>query len=257
MDRFVDYYGAEVCNEKPFYNFGAGNWRHPHFQNIDLVHPNYPNNKPDIEYDALSLNPLPIKSGSAKIFYFSHVNEHLPDNINTFLFTEMYRCLEPGGLIRFVFPDLNLANRAHQENDRSFFLRDWWRGQNASDLRADHEIGQLWLDYFATRAQEGSPNDGNKKYTAAQVEEMILADGYEKAAADICAGLSLEAQRKAPGCHMNYWTPAKFERFCAPLGFDVCTSAYGQSVCPPLRDTTYFDKNMPVLSGYVDAIKAV
>lgn len=256
MDRFTEHFGERVCAERPFFNFGAGNWKNGYFRNMDIVHPQYPNNQPDIVYDAFSMAPFPIETGSAQIFYFSHVNEHLTDAINEHVLSEVWRCLAPGGIVRICFPDFNLACRAHSNNDRSFFLRDWVRSKRELEVRDPFPITQLWLDFFATRAQEGSPKDGNRKYAAAEIDQMLNEEGYESIARRIVAGLSEDVQKATPACHINYWTHDKFRSFLKSAGFSrIENSSHLQSACPPLRNPKWFDHNMPAISGYIEAVK--
>lgn len=255
LDRFEAFYGQALCDKRPFYNFGSGNWSHKYFQNIDIIHPKYPNNKPDIVYDAMSRAPLPIETGSAKLFYFSHVNEHLPDDINLLIFRETRRSLEDGGVARFTCPDFDLAKRAYEADDSSFFLYDQILDAKDREPRLGMPTAQLFLNFFATRAQAGSPSDGNKKYTSAEFASLVESEGAETAARIISQNMSLEAQKKAPGCHINWWNFDKFRSFLMEAGFsDVRQSSYLQSCVPPLRQKDFFDLRLPQVSIYVDAI---
>jgi hypothetical protein len=252
--RFLEVFGETVCADRPFYNFGSGNWAHPLWRNIDIVHPKYPQNQPEIVYDAMTLDPLPIATDSARLFFFSHVNEHLDDEMNTHVLSEVYRSLAPGGMVRLVFPDFDLATRAHREGDRSFFLKDWNRAAAAQEERKDRDISSLLLDFFATRAQIQSPVDGNVKLTGDQFHALIRDLGYEGAAQLVSSRMSLEAQAKAPGLHINWWNYNKMRRFLQAAGFaKVERSAFLQSACPALRDRKFFDKTQPAMSCYVEA----
>jgi len=253
---FKVFFGEKVCKARPFYNFGSGNWRHPYFQNIDLEHEQYPNNKPDLPYDAFSLDPFDIESDTGKIFYISQVNEHLPDSVNRHIFSEIYRTLEAGGVLRIAYPSFERAVKAFEDGDRGFFLWDWNRGDEARNIRENHNIAQLFLDFFATRAQEGSPDDGNRKYTAAEIREMVSDTDPVATAEYVCTNLEPSVQRQFPGCHCNYWTFEKMKKFLADAGFvRIEKSAYLQSRIPPLRDSEFFDKTLPTLSAYVEARK--
>ena len=252
-ERFERLFGVPACEAKAFVNFGAGNWRHPCFTNVDLDHPEYPRNRADVVYDAFDLQPLPLADGSVEVWYASHVNEHIPDRHNAFLLQEVYRVLKPGGLVRIVYPDLELAHAAYTRNDRDFFLVDWPRKRRAVETRADHPIGQLLLDFFASRAQVGSPRDGNTKYSGAEFERLIEAHGLEKAAALMTGGLREGPQRRRPNAHTNFWTFAKWQHVVKRAGFvRITRSAYLQSELPPLRDPHYFDRTCPHMSGYVE-----
>ena len=51
----------------------------------------------------------PLEDGAVSFVYSDNVIEHIPLEPARTLFAEAYRCLQPGGVIRFVTPDL----RAH------------------------------------------------------------------------------------------------------------------------------------------------
>ena len=53
----------------------------------------------------------PLEDGSVSHVYSDNVIEHVPLEAGRVLFAEAYRCLQPGGVIRFVTPDL----RGHVE----------------------------------------------------------------------------------------------------------------------------------------------
>lgn len=50
--------------------------------------------------------PWPIGDGEVEVIYSDNVIEHIPLVPARTLFAEAYRCLQPGGTIRFVTPDL-------------------------------------------------------------------------------------------------------------------------------------------------------
>lgn len=255
LERFAHVFGNEDVENKCFINFGAGNWTHPCFKNMDIVHPRYPDNKPDIVYDAFARQPFPIESATIGGFYFSHVNEHLPDQINDFLFAEVFRCLRPGGVVRFVFPDFDKALRAYARSDRDFFQFDWWRRSGFSD-RMEWSNAALLLEFVAGRALRGGPEDGNKKYSADEFAEWISEESPYDVAKQICRALSWKAQKKNPNTHCNWWTVRKFKKCLEKVGFsNVWESSYLGSVLYPLRDSKLFDTTFPHMSGYVEAQK--
>ena len=56
--------------------------------------------------------PWPVGDGEVEVIYSDNVIEHIPLLPARTLYAEAYRCLQPGGVIRFVTPDL----RAHVEH---------------------------------------------------------------------------------------------------------------------------------------------
>jgi predicted SAM-dependent methyltransferase len=64
---------------------------------------------------------LPFRSGTVDAIYSHHVMEHLPESNLPFHFSEMFRCLKPGGIIRVGGPNGDTAMRKFVENDASWF----------------------------------------------------------------------------------------------------------------------------------------
>jgi Uncharacterized protein conserved in bacteria len=64
---------------------------------------------------------LPFRSGSVDAFYSHHVIEHLPDASLPFHFSELLRCLKPGGVIRIGGPNGDAAFARFVANDGAWF----------------------------------------------------------------------------------------------------------------------------------------
>lgn len=81
-------------------NVGCGAIAHPAWQNFDV--------EPRLSYvKKLDVRlGLPLSDGSADAVYSSHVVEHLSDTEAGAYFTDLWRVLAPGGVIRIVVPDL-------------------------------------------------------------------------------------------------------------------------------------------------------
>ncbi len=62
--------------------------------------------------------PWPIGDGEVEAVYSDNVIEHIPLLAARTLYSEAYRCLQPGGVIRFVTPDLG-AHVEHYLSGRS------------------------------------------------------------------------------------------------------------------------------------------
>jgi len=83
----------------------------------------------------LSLNVLwglPFVRDSVRRIFLSHMFEHLfyPSEAKGFL-QELFRVLEPGGVVRIIVPDTAKAIHAYVENDETYFRSrkstlDWW-----------------------------------------------------------------------------------------------------------------------------------
>lgn len=107
-------------------------------------------------------NPLPFRDGTVDAFYSHHVIEHLPDPVISCLFSEMHRCLKPGGIIRVGGPDGDTAIRKFLENDRAWF-GDWpdkresigGRFANFIFCRGEH-VTMLSRSYLAELARDAN-----------------------------------------------------------------------------------------------------
>ena len=64
---------------------------------------------------------LPFRDETVDAFYSLNMIEHLPDNILAYHFSEMFRCLKNGGIIRVGGPNADMAIKKFQENDRDWF----------------------------------------------------------------------------------------------------------------------------------------
>ncbi len=78
------------------------------------------------------LRGLPFRAGSARHIFVSHFLEHLffPRDVKPFL-AELRRVLAPGGIVRFVVPDIEQCIDAYTAGDQVFFgsrreFWDWW-----------------------------------------------------------------------------------------------------------------------------------
>jgi SAM-dependent methyltransferase len=65
-------------------------------------------------------NPLPFHDATVDVLYSHHVIEHLPDL--AFHFSELYRCLKPGGIFRVGGPNGDSAMRKFLEGDSGWFI---------------------------------------------------------------------------------------------------------------------------------------
>lgn len=64
---------------------------------------------------------LPFQDASVDVFYSHHVIEHIPDKQLVRHFSDMHRCLKPGGLIRIGGPNGDMAIRKYLAEDREWF----------------------------------------------------------------------------------------------------------------------------------------
>lgn len=253
--------------DRRLYNVGAGRFSHPYWTNIDYDSEWYARNREHmrtgIQYDLLSLQPIPVDSDSAEIVYTSHTIEHITDAAAENLFKEAHRMLKPGGVFRATTPNVELELQAYREDDRDYFYWIDRYSQHAEMARIGIRIAmreastaQVLLHHFAASASELVVDGAADRVSDAQLAEWLAALPVEEALNRCTAICPVDLQRKYPGRHSNWWSFAKIERMLRAAGFtQIYLSGYGQSRRPVLRNTRLFDSTHPQISLYAETIK--
>ncbi len=135
-------FGCGLCAPTSFRNFDAGPafWlqsRLP-FLRQSLVRRGFPDYPRNVEYGDV-IGGLPLREKSVDAVYCSHVLEHLAlDDLRKTL-RNVYLYLKPGGIFRFVLPDLEgLARRYLESSDAgaaSQFMRASYLGVDSQGAR--------------------------------------------------------------------------------------------------------------------------
>ena len=252
IDLYYQMYDKAAVTNRKFYNIGAGGFRHPAWTNVDRESEYYEaaqRNGVDINWDLMSLTPLPIESNTAEIVFTSHVIEHVTNQAVQNMFTEVFRILKPGGYFRVTTPNIELDIRAYRDNDRHFFFwaDNYSLPESMRKLKYRYplnkaSIQQLFLAHFATAASI-IPIDGCEQRIDDDELDRIFREMTDEEALDYCIGrIPPETNRDAPGNHMNWFNKDKLFRMLEVAGFkEVYLSGYGQSLAPVLRNTYYFD----------------
>lgn len=266
IDRYYRIYGKEAVENRRFYNIGAGGFRHPAWTNVDHKSEWYKDaqgNDIGIDWDLLSLTPIPVEDSSAEIVYSSHTIEHVTDEAAQNMFNESCRILRKGGFFRVTTPNTDLDFRAYQENDRHYYY--WIDGYSIPKryqmLKLNIPLNkasmqQIFLSHFAASASTLYTDMSPESMSDEEFDRVFREMKYEDALNFCTSKCSLEAQKKYPGRHINWWNKDKVFRMLRIAGFDnIYLSGYGQSSSPVLRNTLIFDKTHPKVSLYVEAVK--
>ena len=122
-------------------NLGAGVWYARGWKVLDCQGSwyRYAPSYIDFEHDLTSNRPLPFAKGSVHMFYSEHVFEHFRDEWCRHILDEAFRSLEPGGGLRIVVPDADLAYERLLTQDAEFF-RHWTERDNATIAEAFRTI---------------------------------------------------------------------------------------------------------------------
>lgn len=84
---------------------------------------------------------LPFTDGQCRFVFLSHMLEHLFYPTDAMgLLQDIYRILEPGGVVRIVVPDIEQCLRAYQEGSNEFFDKrvEHWGTGDGSATRLEH-----------------------------------------------------------------------------------------------------------------------
>jgi len=141
-------------------NLGCGERTHPDWMNIDfslrarlksvpIVRELFGGPNPPGYCNHDLRNGIPVPTGAAEVVYSSHVLEHLvPEHAGPFL-REAHRALRPGGTLRVVVPDLELAARGYLE------ALDAWRQGPARDVELRYQWSVILLLDQMVRSRPG------------------------------------------------------------------------------------------------------
>lgn len=267
INMYINTWGAACLVKKPFYNIGAGTFWHPAWTNMDYESKWYSSSskytRTGITYDLLSMSPFPIETNSANVVYSSHTVEHISDQAAQNMFNEAHRILKKGGVMRITTPDIDLYFRAYKNKDRSFYFwmdlfstpSEVTRIKLAKPMNEASD-GEIFLYQFASSVSPLHADGAQERIMDIELENIFTEKEYEDALNYCTAKCPLEIQKKYPGNHINWWNKNKLMRMLKNAGFtDVFPSGYGQSSCPILRNTHYFDNTHPKISLYVEAVK--
>ncbi len=266
LDLYFPLYGRAAVEAKRFYNVGAGGFSHPAWTNVDKRTDQYASlqgERVGLNWDLLLCEPLPLEDACAELVYSSHTIEHVTNEAVNNFFQQAYRILKPGGYLRIVCPDVDLAFRAVMENDRDFFY--WIDNYSRPDEMArinittpmnEASVKQVFL-YLIAGSASILHGDGAEERISDEQFDALFADRTYEEALDYCISrCPMEIQETHPQNHVNWWNEAKIRDAFTKVGFSsVYRSGAGQSHAPPLRNTALFDNTHPKMSLFMEARK--
>lgn len=129
-------FGCGTCAPESWLNFDAGpafllEKRFP-FLKTALVRRGFPDYPKNIQYGDV-IKGLPVAADSADRVYCSHVLEHLALGDCRTTLRNVYSYLKPGGVFRFVLPDLEFYAREYLSSDKpeaaQIFMAETYLGE--------------------------------------------------------------------------------------------------------------------------------
>jgi SAM-dependent methyltransferase len=255
-------YPAELLARRPFFNVGAGTFRHPYWTNLDYVSEWYRKAQGHvIHFDLMACGELPVDQ--AEVIYTSHTIEHVTECAVAKFFSEAHRVLKPEGVFRITTgPDADLDYSALMRGDVDwFYWDDYYARNHAAYSHIFHlpantmPLAERWLHHVASPLVPNDRSPSDVKFAAEQIMR-ILSERSMESALDYFTGLC-RFDPARPGNHISWWNKAKVIRFLRVAGFtEVNVSGYGQSSAAVMRNTAHFDNTHPAMSLYVEAVKS-
>jgi predicted SAM-dependent methyltransferase len=242
-----------------FYKFGmAEDWNHRYWRRVDVLREG---SKPDHSLDVTSLEPLPVGDAIGELVYSSHLIEHLTDAQAAFLFAEAARILKPGGICRITCPNIERFYAAYRMRDvfiNLLYGLPYPFGEEGKNTFTSERM-VIWLvNEFAGQLVQSVEAGHSPLYfeKVAELDSLFDSMPMEQACDTLCGAIDLELHRRAPAHHINWWTHRKLHDQLLSAGFSsVLNSVPGGSVAAVMRNRDYFDRTLPTLSLFVDAIK--
>jgi SAM-dependent methyltransferase len=252
-------YSKRSLAEKIFLNIGAGDFYHKYWTNVDYVSDWYSKSQKYhfVNYNIMSMKPLPFKDNSIELVYNSHVIEHVTNCAVNYLLLEIYRILKPGGGVRITCPDAQLLYKSLSNQDLSFWnwRYEWFTGKLSSGIS---DISEVTIYDYIVR-EIATPSCRFYKYKKSsiepqKVENIFTTVSYNNFFNYLTSKLEFDSER--PGDHINWWDEAKIMSYLQKAGFkNVYSSRAKQSLFTPLRNVNKFDTTAPLMSLYVEAKK--
>jgi SAM-dependent methyltransferase len=256
--KFFNTLGYEINRIKPVersglnLNIGAGNYEINGFKSLDFYSPHYYPVKHKFNSNRINYNiitdAIPFESNTIDSIYVSHVIEHLPDHAVEKLFSESYRVLKPGGVLRISTPDSKfLFNVSTFNND--YWL---WRLSNKRNSLLNESSAQLdfLIEELATPKSKHYLNHlSNSVLDSLDLEGL----GYIEVLSKLKS--NLEFRFEFPGEHINSHDFESIEKLLSSIGFSkTIESKYQGSIHRNLQGTD-IDITGPNMSLYVDCMK--
>lgn len=113
---------------KVLLNIGSGNWSCERWTNLDYPSEWYANAQKKhkiVPYDIRN-DSIPFDNDSVDAVYCSHVIEHIENIHVQKMFTECYRILKQGGLLRIACPDAEFLYLVSKFNNDYWLWRNPW-----------------------------------------------------------------------------------------------------------------------------------
>ncbi|MEJ1338075.1 MAG: methyltransferase domain-containing protein [Candidatus Sedimenticola sp. (ex Thyasira tokunagai)] len=243
-------------NDAIFVNLGAGEYfYHPRWKNYDLYEPALESGISHFNnYDLRGVDNIEFPESDVQIIYCSHTLEHIPEKNIRQTLKRIFRSLKVGGVFRVIVPDAKLILNAYDNKDFEFFMpyESWFRKRNAKKIYLEDYLLQLLATpkcriYNEELRHADSLNGEEVKQKRRCLNDKEFLDYLRE---------GLEGNNIYGTDYFNWFDSEKLMSLLKDAGFsDVYRSAFGQSKELVMRQVPLFDKTLPYLSLYVEAVK--
>lgn len=234
-------------------NIGCGDYILPDFVNLDFIHKKYhkgkkPNN---IMHFDMRNDDIPFSDNTVDNIYVSHVIEHIEKHYVDKFFSECFRVMKKGAVLRIAVPDFEfLFNVGSFQNE--YFA---WRQINLK--KSDAYIASVsqfdQVDFFIREVATPKGRYYKKKVDVTAIDRNTVFLNYQKTFRNICAGLKFREENSSD--HITPWDYSAIAALAEEKGFSryiksKCEGSVSSAMQGPL-----FDRTVPQMSLYVDIIK--
>lgn len=98
-------------------NIGPGKWYKKGWKRLDCY-----DNLTNFDIDLRKMTRLPLEDNVLEKVFSSHCIEHIEDKHLDILIKELYRCMQPDGVLRFTCPDADQALEAYRTGNKDWFF---------------------------------------------------------------------------------------------------------------------------------------
>lgn len=138
-------------------NIGPGKWHKKGWKRLDCY-----DNLTNFDIDLREMTELPLEDNVLEKVFSSHCIEHIEDSHLDILIKELYRCMQPDGVLRLTCPDADQALEAYRTGNKNWFF---WVVQKSMEkmllnVFVSYELGgpdvpdELVKEKFATLEKE-------------------------------------------------------------------------------------------------------
>lgn len=106
-------------------NIGPGKWFKKGWKRLDCY-----TNLTNFDIDLRKMTHLPLEDNVLEKVFSSHCIEHIEDTHLDILIKELYRCMQPGGVLRLSCPDADKALEAYRTGNMEWFN---WLSKNSPE----------------------------------------------------------------------------------------------------------------------------